>query len=139
MRWNRFKQLVYANGAQKLDELLSAHPELKSTIDDPHFYFGSTALIIAKENMDVVDVLLNHGADINAKSQWWAGDFHILEVNSAAAAEQLIERGAEVTVHAAAEQGWLDWLGEALPMTRRSSADAAETAKRHCIMRPIPR
>ena len=109
----RFKQLVYAKDAPKLDELLTAHPKLKSTIDDPHFYFGSTALIIAKENMDVVDVLLNHGADINAKSQWWAGDFHILEVTSAAAAEQLIERGAEVTVHAAAEQGWLDWLDEA--------------------------
>lgn len=109
----QFKQLVYAKNAPNLDELLAAHPNLKSTIDDPHFYFGSTALIIAKENMDVVDVLLKHGADINAKSQWWAGDFHILEVTSAAAAEQLIDRGAEITVHAAAEQGWLDWLGEA--------------------------
>ena len=106
----QFKQLVYANDAPNLTELLTAHPELKSTIDDPHFYFGSTALIIAKENMDVVDVLLKHGAGINAKSQWWAGDFHILEVTSAAAAEQLIERGAEIAVHAAAEQGWLDWL-----------------------------
>ncbi len=109
----QFKQLVYAKDAQKLDELLTAQPDLKSTIDDPHFYFGSTALIIAKENMDVVDVLLKHGADINAKSQWWAGDFHILEGASAAAVEQLIERGAEITVHAAAEQGWLDWLDEA--------------------------
>lgn len=110
----RFKQLVYTKDAQKLDELFRARPNLKSTIDDPHFYFGSTALIIAKENMDVVDVLLKHGADINAKSQWWAGDFHILEVTSAAAAQQLIERGAEITVHAAAEQGWLDRLNDAL-------------------------
>lgn len=108
----QFKQSVYAEDAQQLDELLTAHPELKSTIDDPHFYFGSTALIIAKENMDIVDVLLKHGADINAKSQWWAGDFHILEVTSAAAAEQLKERGAQITVHAAAEQGWLDWLND---------------------------
>ena len=83
---------------------------MKSTIDAPHFYFGSTALIIAKEHEDLVDVLLKHGADIQAKSQWWAGDFHLLEVTSAEAAERLIERGAEITVHAAAEQGWLDWL-----------------------------
>ncbi|MCY3979927.1 MAG: hypothetical protein OXG23_17640 [Chloroflexi bacterium] len=110
---DQFKQLVYAKDAPKLDELLTAHPNLKSTIDDPHFYFGSTALIIVKENMDVVDILLKHGADINAKSQWWAGGFHILEATSAAAAERLIERGAEITVHAAAEQGWLDWLNEA--------------------------
>ncbi len=109
----QFKQMVYAQDAEKLDELLSAHPSLKSTIDDPHFYFGSPALIIAKEHIDVVDVLLKHGADINAKSQWWAGDFHILEVTSAEAAQQLIERGAEITVHAAAEQGWLDWLDAA--------------------------
>ena len=106
----QFQQLVYAKDAAKLDELLRAHPSLKATIDDPHFYFGSTALISAKEQLDVVDVLLKHGADINAKSQWWAGDFHILEVASADAAEKLIERGAEITVHAASEQGWLDWL-----------------------------
>lgn len=109
----QFKQLVYAKDAAKLDELLTAHPELKSTIDDPHFYFGSTALIIAKEDIDVVDVLLKQGADIKATSQWWAGDFPILEGISTEAAEKLIERGAEITVHAAAEQGWLDWLEDA--------------------------
>ena len=109
----QFKQLVYAQNAEKLDEHLIAHPSLKSTLDDAHFYFGSTALIITKEHEDVVDVLLKHGADINAKSQWWAGDFHILEVTSAEAAERLIKRGAEITVHAAAEQGWLDWLAAA--------------------------
>lgn len=109
----QFTQLVYAKDAEKLDELLTAHPELKATLDDPHFYFGSTALIIVKEHIDVVDVLLKHGADINARSQWWAGDFHILEVASAEAAERLVERGARITVHAAAEQGWLDWLDSA--------------------------
>ena len=106
----QFQQLVYAGDAEKLDALLKAHPNLKLTIDDPHFYFGSTALIIAKEKSDMVDVLLKHGADINARSQWWAGDFHILEVTSPEAAQRLIERGAEITAHAAAEQGWLDWL-----------------------------
>ena len=109
----QFIQLVYAHDAEKLDKLLSANPALRDTLDDPHFWFGSTALIIAKEQLEVVDVLLKHGADITATSQWWAGDFHILEGASAAAAQQLIERGAEITVHAAAEQGWLDWLDSA--------------------------
>ncbi len=109
----QFKQLVYAHDAEKLDELLSAHPMLRDTLDDPHFWFGSTALIIAKEHADVVDVLLKHGADIMAKSQWWAGDFHLLEGTSAQAAQQLIDRGAEITAHAAAEHGWLDWLDDA--------------------------
>ena len=106
----QFIQHVYACDAEKLDGLLTAHPELRATLDDPHFWFGSTALIIVKEHMDVVDALLKHGADIKATSQWWAGDFHILEGASSAAAEQLVERGAEITAHAAAGQGWLDWL-----------------------------
>ncbi len=109
----RFKQLVHARDAEQLDSLLAAEPALRDTLDDPHFYFGSTALIIVKEDMALVDALLRHGADINAKSQWWAGDFHILEVASKETAEALIQRGAEITVHAAAEQGWLDWLDEA--------------------------
>ena len=106
----RFKQLVHSRDAAGLDTLLQAHPELRETLDDPHFDFGSTAVIIAKSDLDVVDVLLKHGADINARSQWWAGDFHVLEVAPADLARALIERGAVVTVHAAAEQGWLDWL-----------------------------
>ncbi|MCY4020101.1 MAG: ankyrin repeat domain-containing protein [Chloroflexi bacterium] len=108
----QFKQLVYARDAAGLDSLLVAHPELRQTLDDPHFDFGSTAVIIAKSDLDVVDVLLRHGADINAMSQWWAGDFHVLEVASAELARALIERGSTVTAHAAAEQGWLDWLND---------------------------
>ena len=109
----QFKTLVYTNDAENLDALLSAHPKLRETLDDPHFWFGSTALIVCKEHVDVVDVLLRHGADIKAKSQWWAGDFHLLEGASASAAQRLVERGAEITAHAAAEQGWLDWLDAA--------------------------
>ena len=110
---DKFKALVRSGAADELDALLSAHPELKSTLDDPHFDFGSTALIIAKSNLPLVDALLNHGADINATSQWWAGDFHILELADADLAAALVERGAHITVHAAAEQGWLDWLESA--------------------------
>ena len=110
---DQFRQLVRAGDAAGLDALLSTHPELRDTLDDPHFDFGSTALIIAKHNLELVDVLLQHGADINAKSQWWAGDFHILEVTPADIANALVERGARITVHAAAEQGWLDWLERA--------------------------
>ncbi len=115
----QFKQLVYARDAAGLDSLLTAHPELRATLDDPHFDFGSTALIIAKTDLDMVDALLKHGADINARSQWWAGDFHVLEMASPQLAQALIDRGAHVTVHAAAEQGWLDWLAAAYKQDAR--------------------
>ena len=109
----RFKDLVYAGDAAALDALLAEEPRLRETLDDPHFHFGSTALIIAKESLEVVDILLKHGADITATSQWWAGDFTLLEGASAASADALRARGAVVTPCAAAEQGWLDWLDEA--------------------------
>lgn len=109
----QFKRRVYAHDAEALDELLTSHPKLRDTLDDPHFWFGSTALIVCKEHVDVVDVLLKHGADIKAKSQWWAGCFYLLEGTSAGAAQQLVDRGAEITAHSAAEQGWLDWLDAA--------------------------
>ena len=136
---DKFKALVRAGDAAALDALLTAHPELKATLDDPHFDFGSTALIIAKSNLPLVDILLRHGADINAASQWWAGDFHILELADAQLAAALVERGARVSVHAAAEQGWLDWLETAYasdPDIVKSTRRA--TAKRLCITPTIP-
>lgn len=108
-----FKQAIYQHDAKVLDDILTQHPDLRDTINDPHFAFGSTAVIISKHHMDVVDVLLKHGADINAKSQWWAGDFHVLEGVSSDLADKLLKLGAEMTPHAAAEQGWIDWLTEA--------------------------
>ena len=106
----RFKALVSAGDADGVDALLCEEPRLRETLDDPHFHFGSTAIIAAKHKLALVDVLMKHGADINAKSQWWAGDFSVLEGCSAQAAQQLVERGASITAHAAAEQGWLAWL-----------------------------
>lgn len=114
----QFIALVYAGDADGVDALLHEESRLRETLDDPHFHFGSTAIIIAKHNLALVDALLKHGADINAKSQWWAGDFSVLEGASARAAEQLIERGAIITAHAAAEQGWLDWLDDAYQSDR---------------------
>ncbi len=60
----------------------------------------------------MMDVLLAAGADINAKSQWWAGGFGFLHIADSELAEYAIERGAVVDVHAAARLGRLDRLRE---------------------------
>ena len=41
---DQFKQLVRSRDTAGLDTLLQAHPELRETLDDPHFDFGSTAV-----------------------------------------------------------------------------------------------
>ena len=58
----------------------------------------------------MLDALLDGGADINARSEWWAGGFGILDCASPELAAYAIERGATITAHAAARLGMLDTL-----------------------------
>ena len=60
----------------------------------------------------MLDVLLAAGANLNAKSQWWAGGFGLLHGANPEVAAYAIERGAIVDVHAAARLGLLDRLRE---------------------------
>jgi ankyrin repeat protein len=59
----------------------------------------------------MIDVLLQSGADINARSHWWAGSFGVLDSDSELT-PFLIERGAVVDMHAAARLGRMDRLAE---------------------------
>src|SRR5262249_47374272 len=56
------------------------------------------------------DLLISAGADINAKSQWWAGGFGLLHGAEPDLADYAIGRGAIVDVHAAARLGMIDML-----------------------------
>jgi Ankyrin repeats (3 copies)/Ankyrin repeat len=56
--------------------------------------------------------LLEAGADLNAKSRWWAGGFGLLDWASPEVAAYAIERGAVVDVHAAARLRMMDRLRE---------------------------
>lgn len=60
----------------------------------------------------MLDVLLEAGADINARSDWWAGGFGLLDCADPDLAFYAIERGATITVHSAARLGMLEKLRE---------------------------
>jgi ankyrin repeat protein len=66
----------------------------------------------------MLDVLLEAGADINAKSRWWAGGFGLLHGAEPELAAYAIQRGAVVDVHAAARLGLLDKLKELVSANR---------------------
>ena len=109
----RFDAAVRAGQAEQLHELLAGHAEVRARIDEPRFDFDSPAIHQGKKNLPLVDVLLRHGADINARSAWWAGGFGILESGlTLDEARPLIARGARVTPWAAAGLGLLDELKE---------------------------
>jgi ankyrin repeat protein len=107
----QFDNAVRAGDALRARELLAADATLHARLDEPRFDFNSPAIHQAKKNLQLVDVLLEHGANINARSTWWAGGFGILEHDvTPELAEQLISRGAQLTPWAAAGLGKLDEL-----------------------------
>lgn len=76
------KAAVRANDAAAVADVLQRYPQLSSQLDDPlpDFGFGATLLgAVYQNNREMVDVLLRAGADINARSHWWAGSFGVLD------------------------------------------------------------
>lgn len=112
------EQLIVAVHRGDVDwarELLTTYPDLSPRINDPIGDFGAPLIHAAKRNLPMVDLLLMHGANINQKSNWWAGGFGILEwACPPEVAAALIERGAIVDVWAAAHLGAVDRLRELL-------------------------
>jgi ankyrin repeat protein len=107
----RFDIAVRESDVELASELLEKHADVRARINEPRFDFDSPAIHQARKNLPLVDVLLDHGADINARSTWWAGGFGILESNlTPAQAVPLISRGARVTPWAAAGLGLYDEL-----------------------------
>jgi ankyrin repeat protein len=108
----QFKQAVDANDPVAAGSLLQSHPSLAARIDEPWFSFDTPAIVIAahRDNRQMVDVLLQYGADINVKSKWWAGGFGVLHHDHHDLSRYLIGRGADVDPHTAAALGMLDIL-----------------------------
>jgi ankyrin repeat protein len=104
---------IKANDTAAARRTLERHPTLKDKLDDPlpGFAFGATPLLAAlpSRNREMIDLLLDAGADINQRSHWWAGSFGVLD-DDHGLAPYLIERGARVDVHAAARLGMMDRL-----------------------------
>src|ERR1044071_3679591 len=96
-----FKQAFQAHDAPSLRKLLDQNPDFKSRINEPIGSFDSPAIILVRSR-EMLDVLLDAGADINAKSRWWAGGFGLLHGAPPDLATYAIARGAIVDVHAAA-------------------------------------
>ncbi len=92
-------------------QLLDLCPELRAGINEPVSHFNSP-LINHVRSEAMLEVLLEAGADINARSKWWAGGFGLLDTAEPGVASRAIQRGAVVTVHAAARLGMIGKLKE---------------------------
>jgi ankyrin repeat protein len=111
-----FTAAIKANDAGLLRQVLGRYPALKLQLDEPlpDYSFDTPAIVAAvyKQNRDMIDALLEAGANINARSKWWAGGFGVLDSSSEELTPYLIERGAYVDIHAAARLGRFDRVKE---------------------------
>src|SRR4051794_35201075 len=101
------KKAFAADDAAAVRAFLDGHPEVKAHINDPVWNFDSPAIIHVRSRA-MLNVLLEAGADINARSRWWAGGFGLLDSAAPDLAAYAIERGAVVDAHAAARLGMLE-------------------------------
>ena len=98
----RMHDAIERRDAKALRRLFEQHRELREMIDAPIFSFNSPAIVHFSNDLPIVDVLLEFGADPNRRSEWWAGRFHALHSATGAAAERLLAAGAVPDACAAA-------------------------------------
>jgi ankyrin repeat protein len=111
----RFKHAIQVGDATAMRALLKQYKEVRSSLNKPVFAFNAPALVnAADKSVDVIDVLLEFGADPNRRSDWWAGGFHSLYNARGVAAEHLIAAGAVPDACAAANLDRADLLAAML-------------------------
>ncbi len=109
---------VKANSAPLVRQVLARHPSLRERINEPlpNYGFDAPALIAAvnHNNREMIDVLLDAGANTNERTRWWAGSFGVLDQANPELAAYLISRGAKIDIHSAARLGMIDQVRELL-------------------------
>lgn len=92
--------------------LFAGHPSAAAMIDQPLFPFDSPALVhfAGADDLEMVELLLEMGADPNRRSEWWAGGFHALHHARGTVADRLLEAGARPDACAAANLDRSDLL-----------------------------
>jgi ankyrin repeat protein len=112
----RFKGAIRARDVGELRQLLPLRAKLRDVVNAPIFGFDSPAIVAVSGagNVELIDVLLQLGADPNRRSDWWAGGFHSLYGANDAVAERLLAGGAIPDACAAAHLDRVELLEQML-------------------------
>ena len=104
-----FKKAFADDNAELIRKLFERYPQVKAAINEPVAAFDAPAVTQVRSR-EMIDALLEAGADINAKSRWWSGGFGLLHCAKPDLAAYAIQRGAVVDAHAAARLGMVEKL-----------------------------
>lgn len=118
-----FITAVEAGEIAVVKQLLTTDQTLTAQVDAPWFSFDAPAIVFAAAsgNRELIQVLLDAGADIDVKSSWWAGGTSALQHATGSMlnydrelAEYLIQQGATIDAHAAAGLDMYETLAECI-------------------------
>jgi ankyrin repeat protein len=104
-----FRDAVTSGDVPLVRQLL-AFAHVRKEINAPTFAFGQRAAHLAAKNAEMLEVLLDAGADVNLRSEWQKGPYTVLDNASEDTAPFLLGRGATLTANVAARLGWFDQL-----------------------------
>ncbi|HVT11786.1 MAG TPA: ankyrin repeat domain-containing protein [Fimbriimonadaceae bacterium] len=96
---------VRAGDRERAARLLGDNPALAEARNPDAF--GAPPILTAAQRNDIpmLELLLAHGADIDGRSDWWAGSFGALDFANEETSAFLLRHGATLTAHAAARLG----------------------------------
>jgi ankyrin repeat protein len=97
----RFVNLVVRREARGLEAFLNQRPDFP--LNTRWFSFGKPALVDARNERAVAEVLLDHGADIDARSDWDVGSYGVLNETNLEMVQFFLQHGATLDIHAACE------------------------------------
>ena len=100
---HQFKKALDADDVGVVSRLLESNPEVREHLDSGMPPAGVPALAGAKSRA-MVDLLMSHGARLEAVGKWWSSGFGASHV-PLDTAEYLVECGAEISIHAATAVG----------------------------------
>lgn len=109
-RLEAFFAAIRAGERERVAALLDEDPGLIRANAPQDFDAPAINLAANRNDIPMIDLLLDRGADIDARSTWWAGGFGALDLANEATSRHLLQRGATLTPHAAARLGLADEL-----------------------------
>jgi len=118
---HRFFDAVKSGNLDQVRVAVASDSALLGARDGNSFGGPALNLAIFRNDREMVDTLLELGADPNLESDWWAGPWVpvqcALAVGQLDLAEHLVEKGAQIGVHEAAGLSRIDDLNRLLAET----------------------
>lgn len=113
-RSETFFRAVSGGDHETVRILLGEQPSLVRAANPKAFEAPPLNHAAERGDRKMIDLLLEHGADIDGTSSWWAGGFGPLDLADEKTSAYLLEKGATLTAHAAARLGKARELREIL-------------------------